>query len=155
MPQSLKQKALNNAYSLLRQRPRSVHEMRARLKLKGYDGDIIDDVVTGLKKEGELDDAKFAKLWVDARISFNPMGELVLRQELKAKGVNETIIDATLAEALKTYDEYDVALKMAGEQFGRFAKLDKRKAMKRMYDFLVRRGFKFDVVERVIEEITK
>jgi regulatory protein len=152
MPQSLKQKATNNAYCLLRQRPRSEQEIRKRLRLKGYEDDIVNEVVLDLKKSGELDDAKFAKLWVDARISFNPMGEIVLRRELKAKGVSDTIINATLAECLKTYDEYDAALKMAREQFDRFAKLDKRKAMKRMYDFLARRGFKFDVIERVIEK---
>ena len=153
--EKIRQKAFNNVYCLLRQRPRSEQEIRKRLRLKGYEDDIVNEVVLALKEAGELDDAKFAKLWVDARINFNPMGEIVLRQELKAKGVSETIIDATLAECLKTYDEYDAALKMAGEQFSRFAKLDKRKAMKRLYDFLVRRGFGFDVVRKVMDELIK
>jgi regulatory protein len=148
-----RQKAINNAYCLIRSRPRSEHEMRDRLKRKGYEGEVIDDVVSGLKKAGELDDAKFAKLWVESRINFNPMGEMVLRMELKKKGVSDRIIDVTLDECLKTYDEYGVALSMAKEQFERFVKLDKRKAMKRLYDFLARRGFKFDIIEKVIEEI--
>ena len=150
--EKIRQKALNNAYCLLRQRPRSEQEICKRLRLKGYEDDIVNEVVLALKKSGELDDAKFAKLWVDARVSFNPMGEIALRRELKAKGVSDAIIDVTLAECLKTYDEYEVALKMAGEQFGRFAKLDKRKAMKRLYDFLARRGFKFEIIERVLEK---
>jgi regulatory protein len=129
--------------------------MRGRLKLKGYDQDVVEEVMTGLKSSGDIDDVKFAKLWVESRINFNPMGEIVLRQELKAKGVSDSIIDATLDECLKTYDEHEVALKMAREQFARFAKLDKRKTMKRLYDFLARRGFKFEVIEKVIEEITK
>jgi regulatory protein len=154
MMEKIRQKALNNAYCLLRQRPRSEQEIRKRLKLKGYEDDVVNEVVLALKKSGELDDAKFARLWVDARINFNPMGEIVLRQELKAKGVSDAIIDATLAECLETYDEFEAALKMAREQFERFAKLDKRKALKRIYDFLVRRGFKFEIVERVLDEIT-
>jgi regulatory protein len=153
--EKIRQKAVNNAYCLIRSRPRSEYEMRDRLKRKGYESGIIDDVISGLKKAGEIDDAKFAKLWVESRINFNPMGEMVLRQELKKKGVSDAIINATLEECLKTYDEYSVALSMGREQFDRFAKLDKRKAMKRLYDFLARRGFKFDIIERVINSITK
>ena len=150
-----KQKARNNAYCLLRSRPRSERELRERLRLKGYGDDIVEDVVSGLKNSGDIDDAKFAKLWVESRVNFNPMGEIVLRQELKVKGVSDAIIDATMEECLKGYDEYAVAFNMAAEQFRRFAKLDRRKAMKRLYDFLARRGFKFDIIEKVIGKITQ
>jgi SOS response regulatory protein OraA/RecX len=44
---------------------------------------------------------------------------------------------------------------MAKERFERFKKLDRQKAMKRVYDFLLRRGFKYDVVQKVIEEIVR
>lgn len=148
-----RQKARNNAYCLLRSRPRSERELRGRLKMKGYDEGTVDGVIADLKKSGEIDDAKFARLWVESRINFNPMGEIVLRQELKAKGVSDAIIDAVMEECLKGYDEYGTASRMAAEQFRRFAKLDKRKAMKRLYDFLTRRGFKFEIVEKVIGEI--
>jgi SOS response regulatory protein OraA/RecX len=44
---------------------------------------------------------------------------------------------------------------MAAERFGRFSKLEKRKALKRVYDFLARRGFKFDIINRIIDELIK
>lgn len=148
-------RARNNAYALLRQRPRSEYEIRNRLKLKGYGEAIIEEVVAGLKKIDEIDDKKFAQIWVESRMRMNPMGDIVLKHELKEKGVSDSIIEATLAEKAEKYDEYEVALNMAKDQFDRFKKLDRQKAMKRVYDFLMRRGFKYDIIRRVTESLTR
>ncbi len=145
--------AKNNAYSLLRVRPRSEFEITQRLKLKGYDDSTITQTVNGLKRRGELDDEKFSRFWVDSRMHLNPVGDCLLRHELKEKGVSDSIIEATLSYKAKTVDEYKVAFSMAKERFERFKKLDRRKAMKRVYDFLLRRGFKYDTVRKIIEEI--
>ena len=146
-------RARNNAYALLRQRPRSEYEIRNRLKLKGYDEAVIEEVVASLKKIDEIDDKKFAHIWVESRMQTNPMGDVVLRHELKQKGISDSIIEATLAEKREKYDEYEVAFNMAKEQFDRFKKLDRQKAMKRVYDFLLRRGFKYDTIGRIIETL--
>ena len=149
----IKNKARNNAYSLLRSRPRSEFEIRNRLKLKGYDIDIIDGVVEDLRRLGDIDDEKFARLWVESRMHCNPMGDVVLKQELKEKGVDISIIEATLAQKAKNYDEYEVAFNMASERFKQLKKLDQKKAMKRLYDFLLRRGFKYDTVNKIIGKL--
>ena len=146
-------RARNNAYALLRQRPRSEHEIRERLKLKGYSDAVTEEIIELLKKAGDIDDARFAGLWVESRMSMNPAGDVVLKHELRAKGVSETIIEATLTEKADKYDEYEVAFSMAKERFERFKKLDRPKAMKRVYDFLLRRGFKYDTVRRIIENL--
>lgn len=146
-------RAKNNAYALLRQRPRSVHEIRKRLKLKGYDEPVIEEVVDSLKRIGDLDDEKFARIWVESRMRMNPMGDVVLKHELKEKGVSDSIIEATLSEKAEKFDEYEVAFNMAKERFERLKKLDRQKAMKRIYDFLLRRGFKYDVIRGIVEKL--
>lgn len=148
-------KAKNNAYSLLRSRPRSEREIKDRLKIKGHDDSVIEEVITGLKRAGEIDDARFAKFWVESRMHMNPVGDIVLRQELKAKGVSQAIIESALEEKKGIYNEYKIASDMARERFAQLKKLDRRKAMKRLYDFLLRRGFGFDTVERIVADIVK
>ncbi|MFA6609233.1 MAG: regulatory protein RecX [Candidatus Omnitrophota bacterium] len=148
-------KARNNAYSLLRSRPRAEREIRDRLRMKKYDDGVIEDVISRLKSAGEIDDAKFAKFWVESRMRMNPVGDAVLKHELKAKGVDQSIIDLVLEEKKDNFNEYEIASGMARERFARFAKLDRRKAMKRLYDFLQRRGFSFDTVERIVADIIK
>ena len=85
----------------------------------------------------------------------NPMGDVVLRRELKDKGVSDSIIEAALEAKNESYDEYGVAFSMASERFERLKKCDRKKAMKRVYDFLLRRGFKYENVQRIIEELTR
>jgi len=138
---------------LLRQRPRSVNEIRNRLKLKGYDDDLVEDIVAALKRSGELDDERFARLWVESRMLMNPAGDVVLKFELKGKGVSDNIIETVLAEKAEKYDEYELALSMAKDRFERLKKLDRRKATKRIYDFLLRRGFKYDNIRKVVESL--
>ena len=148
-----KSRAKNNAYALLRQRPRSVYEIRNRLKLKGCDEAVIEEVVASLKRTGDLNDEKFAQFWVESRMHMNPAGDVVLKHELKTNGVSDEIIEAALIEKAGKYDEYEIAFNMAKERFERLKKLDRQKAMKRVYDFLLRRGFKYDNVRRVIERL--
>jgi len=148
-----KARARNNAYALLRQRPRSVYEIRSRLKLKGYADPLIEDIVASLERTGDLNDEKFARLWVESRMHMNPAGDVVLKHELKRNGISDSIIEAVLIEKGEKYDEYEIALSMANDRFERFKKLDRQKAMKRVYDFLLRRGFKYDTVRRVIENL--
>jgi len=156
MPDSIDKvtaRAKNNAYLLLRVRPRSESEMKRRLAMKGYAGPLIDEIVEGLKKAGDIDDARFAKFWVESRMHRNPVGDIVLKQELKEKGVSEPIIEAALDSKRGTYDEYETAFSMAEERFRRLSKLDRRKVSKRLYDFLIRRGFAYETVRRIIEEL--
>ena len=153
MDDKVKTRAKNNAYALLRQRPRSIHEIRSRLKLKGYGEEVVEDVVESLKRIGELDDEKFARFWVESRMHMNPAGDVVLKHELKGKGVSDSVIEAALSEKAVKYDEYEVAFSMAKDRFERFKKLDRQKAMKRVYDFLLRRGFKYENIRRVVESL--
>lgn len=155
MDDKIKARARNNAYALLRQRPRSVYEIRRRLKLKGYADSLIEDIVAGLGRSGDLNDERFARFWVESRMHMNPAGDVVLKHELKANGISDQIIEIVLAEKAERYDEYEVALSMAKDRFERLKKLDRRKATKRVYDFLLRRGFKYDNIRRVVEEIVK
>jgi regulatory protein len=122
--------------------------------MKGYDGRTVDMIVSELKRVGEIDDAKFAKLWVESRMQSNPAGDVVLRHELKEKGLSGPVIEAALEEKARNYDEYKVAFRMAEERFARLGKIDKKKALKRLYDFLCRRGFAYEVVRKIIEKMT-
>ena len=45
----------------------------------------------------------------------NPAGDVVLKFELREKGINDSVIEATLSEKADKYDEYEVAFNMAKE----------------------------------------
>jgi regulatory protein len=86
------------ALRFLEERARSVHEVRRRLARAGYPPDSVEDTLTRLLELGMLDDQAFARAWVESRDRARPRGERALRAELRAKLVDDAIIEQVLEE---------------------------------------------------------
>ncbi len=128
--------------------------MAQRLKGKGHRGFIIAQVIKELEEKKFLDDKTFAKLWVGDRIILKPTGKSLLVKELKAKGVSEKIIDEVLDEVKDAYDEYEIAKALALKRIERLKGLEEDKAVKRLFDFLSRRGFSHNTIWKVLKEVS-
>lgn len=89
---------MDAAAAFLSVRPRSVAETRRRLRHLGYRHELVDSVVGRLVAIGYLDDAAFARAWVESRDRARPRGAAALRRELELKGVERSIIQQTLEE---------------------------------------------------------
>jgi regulatory protein len=142
--------AKSYALRLIKFRPRSEKEIRDKLRLKGFDPSVMDQAVGSLKNTRLIDDALFARLWVEGRIK-RPLGIARLRLELGRKGVPGNIIEETLSRAAVGYDEDAVIRGLIEKKARQFKGLPEDKAKARIYGFLVRRGFSRDrVMEMVI-----
>ena len=86
------------AAAFLSVRPRSVAETRRRLRHLGYRQDLVDRVVDRLVEMGYLDDAAFARAWLESRDRVRPRGESALRRELMLKGIDGAVVDRALGE---------------------------------------------------------
>src|ERR671921_2754533 len=82
----------------LEARPRSAAEVRRRLLLHGYRADLVEGAIERLTELAMIDDAAFARAWVESRDRARPRGERALRQELARKGIDSAITDETLDE---------------------------------------------------------
>ncbi len=145
------EKAKAYAYNLLRIQPRSEKELSFRLKKKGFSESTSKETVSLFKKNGLLNDLKFARGWVDARLKSNPKGDIVLRYELTTRGISGNIIDKVLSENPEC--EEVIAKRLAGDRIKALRGLPKLKAKKRLHDYLVRRGFKRDIIEEVVNRV--
>ncbi|MCZ7666400.1 MAG: RecX family transcriptional regulator [Chloroflexi bacterium] len=81
------EKAKDSAYRLVSLRPRSIAEIQQNLSGKGYDPEVIEQVVTHLCHLDLLNDAAFAQYWVEQRDTFKPRSHMALRQELQQKAL--------------------------------------------------------------------
>jgi len=147
--------ALKVSYQLLSYRPRSVYEIRAKLKEKDCAPEVIDRVIEHLKKHRYLNDKDFARFWVEAKMKVKPVGSLLLKRDLKQKGLDEALVEETVKGSQADYDEFEVALNLAKRRLNYYGKIHKLKAKKRIYDYLIRRGFKFDITRNVLGELFK
>jgi regulatory protein len=144
-------KAIESALRLLVVRPRSEHELRDRLKRKEYDPESIDLAIERIHGWGYLDDADFARRWVENRVQHRPRGERLLKQELRAKGVDAETIADVLEEA--DIDETAAAIAVATKAAKRMQGLDPIVARRRLTGQLARRGFSFSTIDAAIKTV--
>ncbi len=86
------------AFRFLEARARSVAETRRRLTEAGYRPELVEGAVERLLAIGLLDDEAFARHWVESRDRAQPRGEIALRRELRLRGVDPALVEATLEE---------------------------------------------------------
>ena len=126
-------------------RPRSVEELRHRLKLKKHPAASIEPVIELLKKQGLLNDEKFAKLFAGSLVHSKPVGRRQIERDLKKKGVSSAVIQDTLSN-FKDYDEREAARKLVENRFRRMSGLTAEKKKTRLFGFLKRRGFSNEAI---------
>lgn len=144
-------RATGAAMNLLARRPRSTREIRDRLNQKGFAPPAVDAAITKLEGWNYLDDAEFARYWVENRESNRPRGRRLLEQELRHKGVDRDLArDAVDAAAP---DEQSAALALARTKVRSYAALDPAVARRRLAGFLGRRGYGFDVIQPVLDRL--
>lgn len=146
-------KARECAYRLLKYRERSEKEIRDRLKVKGFSGDICGKVVSELTEMGYIDDRRFANMAAENIIKFRPGGLMFVRSALRSKGISDEIIDAVISDIKASYDERSAAYKLAVTRAGNFSGVDPDKAKQRIYNFLLRRRFSRETIIGVLREI--
>jgi regulatory protein len=89
---------LEAAARFLESRARSIGEVRRRLTSAGYRADLIDAAIVRLSELGMLDDAAFARAWLESRDRARPRGERALADELRVRGVDREVIAAALGD---------------------------------------------------------
>lgn len=89
---------LEAAMRFLEARSRSVHEVRRRLTTAGYQRELVQGAIEKLGDIGVLDDEAFARAWIESRDRARPRGERALRDELRLKGIDRSLVDVVLTE---------------------------------------------------------
>ena len=146
------QKAKNYAFLLLKFRLRSEREIRQRLEKKKFNPEIIEEALVFLKEKKFIDDNYFVKAWIESRIK-KPLGIRRLKTELRIKGIDKAIIDTKINETKKSYFEEDVVREIAADRLNKLKDIDPQKAKRRVYAYLLRRGFSPEVVIDVISQL--
>lgn len=134
---------------LLKHRPRSRYEARTRLQQRGFSREIIESVLEQAVRAGIVDDAKFAQLWVEDRLSRRPRSRRLLERELRAKGIAPEHIQRAIARA--GLDEEALARQLIAERLPRLHSLDEATRLRRLAGLLRRRGFSEEIIYRVLK----
>ena len=110
-------------------------------------------LVAELESRGYLDDAQFARGWVEARASGRLLGPARLRAELSARGVALDVADAAIREASAPEAELARALDAGRQRLPALTRRDPLRAPARMRAYLLRRGYPAGVATRVVRTL--
>lgn len=147
-------KAYDKAVAFLGVRPRSTAEVRRRLQTAEIADETIEAAIAQLTEQGYLNDAEFARYWVENRQQFRPKGEQALRQELHRAGVDRDAIDESLAGLDASEAAYSAARPKA-ERWRPLAEQDPSAFKQKLGNFLLRRGFSYDVVREATNRLLR
>lgn len=152
----------DSALRLLGVRARSRSEMRTRLLDKEFAPEEVDRTLSRLTSMGLLDDADFARQWVESRHRNNGRGRIALRNELRTKGVDPAVAESALS-LVDDEDERARAEELLARKVGSLSAADigdraaRDRHTRRLVAMLARRGYPanvaFDLVRSALDAL--
>jgi regulatory protein len=133
----------DRALDYLSYRPRSRAEVVGYLQKRGMTEEQVEIIMERLQSAGFVDDAAFARYWVENREQFRPRGLRALRYELQGKGVSGEVID----EALASVDASSSAYRAASRKAQQLSTVDRVVFQRKLTEYLLRRGFDYQVAQ--------
>jgi regulatory protein len=145
-------RARNLAYRFLTYRSRSRAEIEQKLQDKGFDDEIIENVLLGLERLGYVNDRQFAGLWTASAVRLRGFGRRRIEQELKKKGIDRDIIRQTISDNCGDHTEVETAKKSVERKLTSMKNLDRETRRRRLAGFLERKGFSFGIIRSVLKD---
>jgi regulatory protein len=143
------------ALRALMRRAHSVFEMRQALERRTDDTSLARRVLSRLKNEKLLDDARYAKQFVRYRIESRRQGKFRIARDLRVRGVPDRHIEAAIAEVFQEADEPALVRKRIERKLKLYrGEIDERK-LASIYSSLLRAGFSSDVIRRELRAMTR
>ena len=140
------EEALRLAFAAVRRRERSAAEIREWLARRGFDEEDVAEAIHRLEAMGELDDARFARLYAEDKRELSDWGPERIRDALLARGVSHEHVEAALDG-----DSYHRQLSRARELLERKGgDLESDVARGRALGFLTRRGYEYEIAYEAV-----
>lgn len=146
-------KARDYAFLLLKFRLRSENELSFRLKKKNFSEETAKEVVAFLKEKRFIDDNIFARAWLNSRLK-RSLGLKRIKHELRQKGIDKAVIETEVGK-VKGYSETETVLELAKERLAKLKAVEPVKAKRRVYAFLLRRGFSPEIVIDTLNQLCR
>lgn len=147
-----KHRAYVDAIRYISVRARAVREVQQKLTTRGYEPPLIDQTIADLERQGYLNDRSFAELWAAERMRLQKKGRKWVELELKQKGIAPQWIEAAMSKVAED-EEQHYAFELAEKRWRQLngdIPIRKRK----LYDFLLRRGFSSAVTAAAVQRVS-
>lgn len=142
-------KAYVRTLRFLSYRARSEKEIKDYLLKKKYENLIIEKVIELLKKQNLINDEEFTKWWIEQRQTYKIKSQMFIKRELKMKGIPQETIEKFLSVS---QDDYHSALTVFEKNKHKFQKYKGLDYLKKASSFLQRRGFNWEIINKILNK---
>jgi regulatory protein len=149
----VRQECFDFAMKCLQARLHSTAELRRKLMRREYGAQVIDAVLADLARMNYLDDARFAKSKALSAAEHKHHGRRRAFVELLKAGVKRDVADAALDDVYDQSDSTAAARLLAEKKAPSLKKLEPAVARRRLAGMLMRRGFDYETVKPVIDQV--
>ncbi|GAA3384442.1 regulatory protein RecX [Cryptosporangium minutisporangium] len=136
---------------LLTGQPRTRAELAAALAKRNVPVEAAEAVLDRFSEVGLIDDAAFARAWVETRQRGRGLGRSALAGELRRKGIDRDVAQEAL-EQIDADDDLEAARRLVERKLAATRGLAPDKRARRLVGMLARRGHPAGLAYRVVRE---
>jgi regulatory protein len=149
----VRQECMDQALSFLKMRLHSRSELFKKLMRREYGEPVINDVLDELVRLRYVDDERFAQTKALSAAEHKHHGRRRAFVELLKSGVKVEVAKKALDHVYDATDTMSMARQLAEKQAPRLRKLDPVVARRRLVGMLQRRGFDYDDIKPVVDDV--
>lgn len=148
-------RAFNKAINLISKKEMCKHDIRTKLREKGYNNCVIEDVIDKLTLLAYIDEKRYSYFYVKSYISRRSIKSLYA--ELQMKGINLYNIEEAIAEVNNICYADCISIDKCNinnilDTKYRNLNRNNSKELNRMYNFMLRRGFSYEDVKNCLNK---
>ena len=145
----------NRALDLLSARAYTVRQLRRKLLQKQVPSEEADVVIARLTSAGLLDDSRYALAFARSKLASQGVSARRVSQDLARKGVTSEIAKAAIAEVIvdEGVDSRESLRKAALRKLATMGDLEPLVVRRRLFAFLVRRGYELDEIREAVSTL--
>ena len=131
---------------------RAVYDVLLKLPSASLSEDDKDYIIEKLKKEGFLDEERFARAFANDKFKLNHWGRIKIGYSLRMKQVD----GAAIEEGLRQIDEHDyqnLLFSLASKKHKETKSSSQQEDNNKVARFLLQRGFEPDLIWKVIQSL--
>ncbi|MEN9907708.1 MAG: hypothetical protein RLZZ540_849 [Bacteroidota bacterium] len=127
-------------------------EVEQKLRSMKMDSDEIDQIIAHLINDNFLNEERFACSFARGKHRIKYWGKIRITNELKFKGINQTLINIALKEI--SPEEYYITFDtLANRHWESIRESNSLKKRKKFCDFMLRRGFESNLVYEKVRDL--
>ncbi len=143
-------KAMNVAVRLLSRRNHTKHEIRQKLRQRGFDAEAIAKVISECERFNYVNDEQTAQYYL-RELQTKGYGRSRIRFSMKKKGLNEELISRLIRDHHTDAEEMENARRSLEKKLRTLNReKDAGKRKEKVYRFLYSRGFSASVISELI-----